>query len=138
MHPFFKGQIFCRSECHPWCGNTLQRWIVGEVQGQLVRAGIHANAQKEAQRIGREIAEHRRKTNAEINNDMYLTLTGQEEYVNPYTKEVEIDSGEWRHRWVNESGEIVFTNNDNYDPNVVPNPPFNRTDFKRSPTRPRS
>ena len=114
------------------------QWIVGEVRGQLIRSGIHANAQAEAQRIGREIAEHRQKTNAEINNDMYLTLTGQEEYVNPYTNEVERDSGDWRYRWVNESGEIVFTNNEDYNPNIVPDPPFNRTDFKRSPVRPRT
>ena len=112
-------------------------WLAGELRGQIQRSGKYRDVQAEVERIGREIAAHRQKTNAEINNDMFLTLTGKEEYVNPYTNQVEVDSGAWRHRWVNESGEIVFTNDESYNPNVVPDPPFNRTDFKRSQIRPR-
>jgi hypothetical protein len=33
---------------------------------------------------------------------MFLTLTEQEEYVNPYTNEVEVGSNQWKYRWVNE------------------------------------
>jgi hypothetical protein len=80
--------------------------------------------------------EHRQQSNAEIHNDMYLTLTGQEDYVNPFTHEVERGSNEWKYRWVTPSGEEVYSNADNYDPNFDSN--TNRTDFKRSTVRQRA
>jgi hypothetical protein len=66
---------------------------------------------------------------------MFLTLTGQEEYVNPYTKQVEIGSNEWKYRWVNESGEVAYSDDSNYDPNQ--DLTLNRSDFKKTPVRPR-
>jgi hypothetical protein len=113
------------------------QWVQGEIRGQAERAGIVIRTQQELQRIEQEIVAHRQKTNSEINNDMYLTLTGQEEYVNPYTKEVEVDSGDWKYRWVNAAGQIVFTDDGDYNPNHDRNPPFNRTDYQRSQVRPR-
>jgi len=91
--------------------------------------------QREMQRIGREITEHRQKTNAEIHNDMFLTLTDQEEYVNPYTNQIEVGSNQWRHRWINESGDVIYTDDESYNPNVDIN--LNRSDFKRTPVRKR-
>lgn len=111
------------------------RWMAGEVRGQLERNKILDKTQKEIQRIGREISEHRYKTNAEIQNDMFLTLMGQKEYVNPYTKEVEIGTDQWRHRWVNESGDIIYTNREDYNPNVDIH--LNRSDYKPTPVRKR-
>ena len=112
-------------------------WVQQEIRGQAERAGIILRTQQEIARIEQEIVAHRQKTNAEINNDMYLTLTGQEEYVNPYTNEVERDSGDWKYRWVTEGGQILFTDNEDYNPNIDPDRPFNRSDFKRSQVRPR-
>ena len=63
-----------------------------------------------------------------------LTLTGQD-YINPFTHEVERGSNEWKYRWVTPSGEEVYSNADNYDPNFDSN--INRTDFKRSAVRER-
>ncbi len=40
--------------------------------------------QHHLQEMHRQIVEHRRRTNAEIHNDAYLTLMSLEEYVNPY------------------------------------------------------
>jgi len=111
------------------------QWLAGEIQGQIKRGEIMINTQREIQRIDREIVEHRQKTNAEIHNNMFLTLTDQEEYVNPYTKKVEIGSNQWRFRWVNESGDVIYTNDENYDPRTDVN--LNRTDFKRTPVRKR-
>jgi len=111
------------------------QWIAGEIRGQAQRGEIALNTQREVERIGREITEHRQKTNAEINNDMFLTLTGQEEYVNPYTKEVETGSNQWKYRWVNESGEVLYTDTEEYDPNVDVD--LNRSDYKRTPVRKR-
>ncbi len=112
-----------------------RKWLLGEIRGQMTRSQIAIDTQKEVERIGREIAEHRAKTNAEINNDMFLTLTDQEEYVNPYTKEVEVGTNQWKHRWINESGDVIYTDDESYDPNVDVN--LNRSDYKRTPVRKR-
>ena len=111
------------------------KWLQGEIRGQAQRGEIVLETQREAQRIGREITEHRQKTNAEIHNDMFLTLTEQEEYVNPYTNEIEIGSNQWHHRWINESGDVIYTDSEDYDPNVDIN--LNRSNFKRTPIRKR-
>jgi len=110
-------------------------WLMGEIKGQAARGEIAVNTQKEIERIGREITAHRQRTNAEIHNDMYLTLTEQEEYVNPYTNEIEIGTNQWDYRWVNESGDVIYTDSEEYDPNVDVH--MNRSDFKRSKIRER-
>jgi len=109
------------------------QWLVGEIRGQAARGEIAVNSQKEIERIGREITSHRQRTNAEIHNDMYLTLTEQEEYVNPYTNEIEVGTDQYKHRWINESGDVIYTENEDYDPNVDIN--LNRSDFKKSQIR---
>ena len=73
--------------------------------------------QQYIQEIDRQIVESRQETNTEINKDMFLTLTGQEEFVNPYTNEVETGSSQWTNRWVNENGDVVYSNSNDYDPN---------------------
>lgn len=112
-----------------------QQWVISELKGQVQRGQIMIDTQREIQRIGREITEHRQKNNAEIHNDMFLTLTDQEEYVNPYTNQVEVGSNQWKHRWINESGDVIYTDDESYNPNVDIN--LNRSDFKRTPVRQR-
>lgn len=105
-------------------------WIAGELHGQIKRGEIVAKTQKEIEKIEREINENRRKTNAEINDSMYKNLTGQEDYINPFTKQVETGSNEWNYRWQNEYGDIIYTNDMNYKPNSDPN--LARQGFKQS------
>jgi len=112
-----------------------QQWLIAELRAQVKRGQIMIKTEQEIQRIGREIAEHRARTNAEINNDMFLVLTDQEEYVNPYTNQTETGSNQWKHRWVNESGEVIYTDREDYDPNTDVNQ--TRSDWKRTPVRPR-
>jgi hypothetical protein len=45
-----------------------------------------------------QIVEHRQRTNAEIQNDAFLTLTEQEKYINPYTQEVDVGCNQWQYR----------------------------------------
>ncbi len=82
------------------------RWLAREIQGQIKRGEIAARTQAEVQKIEREITSHKQKTNAEINNDMFLTLNDHEEYVNPCANEGEMGSKQWKHRWVNESRDV--------------------------------
>jgi len=105
-------------------------WIAGEVNGQRQRSGLIAATQKELQAMDNAINENRRNTNSEINKDMYLTLTGQDEYKNPFTGKVETDTDNWKNRWINESGDIIYSNNPTYDPNIDPD--LKVSGFKRS------
>jgi hypothetical protein len=102
-------------------GKWNLKWVAGEVNGQRRRAGQIEATQKELQAIDNAITEHRRTTYSEINKDMYLTLTSQNEYKNPHTGEVEMDTDNWKHRWINSSGDIIYSNDDNYNPNHDPN-----------------
>lgn len=95
-------------------------WIAGEINGQRQRSGLIAATQKELQEIDNAINESRRNTNSEINKDMYLTITGQNEYTNPFTGKTETDTDNWKNRWTNSSGDIIYTDNPTYDPNMDP------------------
>ena len=66
---------------------------------------------------------------------MFLTLTDQEEYVNPFNNEVEIGSNQWNYRWTNPNGDVIYTNDETYDPRVDVN--LNITNFKKTPIRER-
>ncbi len=123
-------------------------WIAQEVQAQGILAGAFRQRQQaeqyraqkalETQRyiqdVDRQITEHRAETFAEIRNDSYLLLTGQEEYVNPYTKEVDVGSNEWNHRWVTENGDVFYSNDEVDNPNDLGGL-LNRQDWKRTPIR---
>ena len=109
--------------------------MIDELKGQAARGQILIDTQNEIQQIEKEIIDHKQRTNAEINNDMYLTLTEQEEYVNPFTKEIEIGTNQWKYRWENQSGDVIYSNDENYNPNSDIN--VNRSDFKKSNIRTR-
>lgn len=92
-------------------------WISREIRSQQVNSNIALQTQRDIERIDREITEHRAHTNAEINNDMYLNLTGQEDYTNPFTGETERGTNEWNYRWENEQGDVIYSDNQAYNPN---------------------
>lgn len=110
-------------------------WFIGEIRGQGIRAGKMLDVQQEVLKLDKEIAEHQQKVNHEIHNDMYLLFTGQEEYINPYSGEVETGSNHWNYRWQNDLGEIIYTDRGEYNPNTDIN--LNVSGFKRSEIRKR-
>jgi hypothetical protein len=67
---------------------------------------------------------------------MYLTITGQEDYTNPFTGETERGTNEWKYRWENELGDVIYSDNQNYSPNNDVN--LNVKGFKKSEIRKRS
>jgi len=107
-------------------------WVQGEIQGQIQRGEIARRTQEEIARLDREIVENRRRTNAEIQNQMHHNLMGTEEYVNPITREIEVGSNQWNYRWVNRNGEAIYTDDTNYDPAR-----HGLDGFQRSPVRKR-
>jgi hypothetical protein len=108
-------------------------WITGEVNGQRQRSGLIAATQKELQAMDNAINESRRNTYSEINKDMYLTITGQNEYTNPFTGKKETDTDNWKNRWINSSGDIIYSDNPSYDPNRDPD--LKISGFQRSSPR---
>jgi len=48
---------------------------------------------------------------------------------------VELESNQWKNRWQSSNGDVVLSNDPNYDPNFDPSAAH--TDYKRSGVRPR-
>jgi len=53
-----------------------------------------------------------------------------------HTGKVELESNQWKSRWQSANGDVVLSNDPNYDPNFDPSAAH--TDYKRSGVRPRS
>lgn len=96
------------------------KWLLGELRGQLQRGQTASDTMKAIAKIDREIVANRQQVNAAINKGMYLTLTGQDEYVNPHTGKTEIDADRAKYRWQDASGRVIDTDDPNYDPNRDP------------------
>jgi hypothetical protein len=106
-------------------------WLQGEMEGQARRADLVQATLKDISRVDAEIAKSRSETMASIQREQYLTLTGQELYVNPRTGKQELGSGEWKHRWVGSGGEEIYTNDGSWNPNL--DPALKASGFERSP-----
>lgn len=79
--------------------------------------------------------ENRRKTHADIRHENDLFLTGQEECVNPYTREVERDTNAYEFRWTHPSGDRIYSEDPTFDPNKVRE--LSRVEWKKTPVRKR-
>lgn len=110
-------------------------WLGREIRSQQVNSQIAMKTRQEIAKIEKEICEHRANTNSEINNDMYLNLTGQEDYTNPFTGETERGTNEWNYRWENEQGDVIYAESQSYSPNNDVN--IQVKGFKRSEIRKR-
>jgi hypothetical protein len=93
-------------------------WIRGELQGQQQRGSTMIQTLQDIARIGEEVQRGHAETNAKIHHQAYLNLTGQEDYVNPYTHEIERGTNQWDYRWVDDLGNVLYTDAEAYDPNL--------------------
>ncbi len=107
------------------------RWWAAEAAGQRDRGRVVDQTMKYIAQLDREIAEHRQKTQAQIQDQAYLTLTGQERWINPHTGRPELGSNEWKHRWQDNFGQVIYTDEDRWDPNL--DPALKVSGFKRAP-----
>lgn len=110
-------------------------WFARASKAGADRAKLSQETMRYIQAVDQEIVAHRRQTNAEIQYEDYLMLTGQEDYVNPYTKEVERDTSEYKYRWMTEQGEMIYTNEYGFDPNKQRE--LNNREWKLTPVRQR-
>jgi len=110
-------------------------WFARASRAGAQRAQMSLETQRYIQSVDQQIVEHRNQTNADIRYEDYLMLTGQEDYVNPYTKEVERDTSEYKYRWTTEQGDMLYTNEYGFDPNKQRD--LNHQEWKLTPVRPR-
>jgi hypothetical protein len=113
----------------------VPRWWAAEAAGQAHRGAVVQATQDELARLDREISEHRQRRQARIQDQQYLTLTGQERWINPHTGRPELGSNEWKHRWQDGFGQVIYTDDGSWDPNADPR--LDLRGFRRSPMKPR-
>lgn len=113
----------------------LMQSFLNAQQAEQWRAQRRLQVQRELQQMQADMLEHKRRVQAEIRNDAYLNLTNQEEYINPYTKEIDTGSNQWRYRWVTASGQEFYTDEEHVNPNDAGI--LGRTDWQPSQVRPR-
>jgi hypothetical protein len=110
-------------------------WFAAASRAGAQRAQMSLETQRYIQSVDQQIVENRNKTNAEIRHEDYLMLTGQEDYVNPYTKEVERDTSEYKYRWTTSQGDMIYTDQYGFNPNTQRE--FNNQEWKLTPVRER-
>ncbi|MEN6429060.1 MAG: hypothetical protein ABFE13_27240 [Phycisphaerales bacterium] len=110
-------------------------WFAAASRAGAERARLSQETMRYLQAVDQEIVAHRNQTNAEIRYEDYLMLTGQEDYVNPYTKEVERDTSEYKYRWTTEQGDMIYTDQYGFNPNTQRE--FNQKEWKLTPVRER-
>ena len=106
------------------------QWLAAVARAVGERAKGALETQQYINRVANEIVENRRRTNAEIRHENWLFLTGQEEYKNPFTGAVERGTSEYRYRWENNRGEILYCDENAFDPNR--HEEYNTKEWKRS------
>lgn len=110
-------------------------WFAAATKAANQRSENARETMRYLQSVDQQIVEHRNQTHAEIRYEDYLLLTGQEDYVNPYTKEVERDTSEYKYRWTTEQGEMLYTDQYNFNPNTQRE--FSDREWKLTPVRER-
>jgi hypothetical protein len=93
-------------------------WIAAELRGQQQRGNTMIQTMQDIARIGEEIRKSQAETNAKIQHQAYLNLTSQEDYINPYTNGVETGSNQWNFRWMDNNGNVIYTDREDYNPNL--------------------
>ncbi len=111
------------------------QWIAAAARAAGQRGKTVEETMKAIQSIDQQIYENRARTNVDVQHENYLLLTGQDEYVNPFTNKVERDTNEYRRRWTTDQGDRIYTDQEDFNPNAVKE--LNHQTWKLTPVRPR-
>lgn len=130
---------FTLAGIHVATGTAVARGNKGAVPGQPGPVHLQRvwEPREQAFTVLVQIVDKKRQTHAEIRHDSWLFLTGQEDYVNPHTGLVEQGSNQYKRRWINGSGDVIYTDDPNYDPRADPNLQGRTSDFQQSRVRQR-
>ena len=111
------------------------QWVEAVTRASGERAQKALETQRYINRVSSEIVENRRRTHAKIRHEDWLLLSGNEEYTNPFTGRTELDTSRYHHRWTNNQGDVLYVDEDSFDPNEVEE--YKTREWKRTPVRPR-
>ena len=111
------------------------RWVAAAVRAAGERGKALEDTLKCIQNVDQEIVAKRQKTSADIQHENYLLLTGQEDYVNPFTRAVERDTNGYEYRWATEQGQRMYTDDGEFDPNA--DAELGKVQWRRTPVRKR-
>ena len=90
------------------------QWLAKEM-GTRAKAALETEQQIDSLR--KEILANRRKANVTTGYEPSLFLSSPAEYRNPFTGEQEHGTAAYRFRWVDKEGEILYTDDEGFDPN---------------------
>jgi len=107
------------------------QWILRESEGQRTGADFVMKVLDHIRGLDESIRLRQQVNREEIMNDNYLVLTGQEEYRNPHTGEIEVDTDAFRYRWTNAVGDRFYSDREDLDPNVF----LHGGNYQRTPVR---
>lgn len=93
------------------------QWIANVQIHAGVRGANALETQRHINNVFRQIAANQSRTQSGIRHENWLTISGQDEYNNPFTGQIERDTSAYRFRWQNDSGEIIYSNEASFDPN---------------------
>lgn len=94
------------------------QWLERQMAQLERNARILAEAAASIMEDRQQLWESRQRIMDRLDMDWMLYRTGQAEYRNPYTQRVEYDSNAWKHRWVTTLGDVIFTDDADYNPNA--------------------
>jgi hypothetical protein len=106
---------------------------VTRASGECAQSALET--QRYIAEVAGQIAENRRRTHAGIRHENWLFLTGQEEYTNPFNGQTEVDTSRYRYRWTDRQGNMLYTDENSFDPNRIQE--YNNREWQRTPVRPR-
>lgn len=110
------------------------KWLEAYIKSSGARGEQAAETLRYLAKMDQEIYQRRVAANEKIARNNYLMLTGQADYVNPYTKEVERDTSDYQYRWTNANGDRLYTSQQGLNPNEDPR--LNQSEWKITPIKP--
>ena len=111
------------------------QWVAAVTKATGERAKAALETQRYIADVASQIVENRRRTHAEIRHEQWLFISGQEEYTNPFNGQTERDTSHYRYRWVNNQGDVIYTDENSFDPNTTEE--YKTREWKRTPIRKR-
>ena len=108
----------------PWLAAVEQKY------GRRAKDAMEMEANLET--VSATIVESRRNSlpNASQGQEQWMYVTGRQEFQNPFTGGIEAGTAFYRHRWENDRGDVIYTDDDAFDPNSVAE--YSLTTWKRA------
>jgi hypothetical protein len=95
-------------------------WLNAEVSAEAQRVNKVLEVQQQIHEIDRQIQAQHQAVRDEINKNMYLNLTDQQEFYNPQTGQIELGKNVGTFVWRDDYGNEIYTSNPDYTPSRDP------------------